>query len=275
MWLAGDMVLSTKETGDPRFEFHGKVGEMALETSTGDPRRNVDWARLGGILGITWIVLFLLGAFILQGDTPSRDDSIADIREYFVDDGGRYLLGDYLLGIAFTLFFLPFVVILRRVLAARGGWPDLLARVSLYAGVIAVVWGGIAGFFWGALALGADNPEVDDSSVRTLMELDAYAFSGLLLPIGLFMGAAGLSIWLSGALWRWLGIIGIIGFLGSYIGAAWPADGDEEGALAAVGIVGFVGIMIFVLITSINLLMKRDDSRSRPSRDDGIHAEER
>lgn len=248
---------------------------MAFEPSSGEPRRDVDWVRLGGILGIAWIVSFLLGAFILQADTPSRDDSIADIRQYFVDDGGRYLLGDYLLGIAFTLFFLPFVVILRRVLAARGGWPDLLARVSLYAGVIAVVWGGIAGFFWGALALGADNPEVDDSSVRTLMELDAYAFSGLLLPIGLFMGAAGLSIWLSGALWRWLGLIGIIGFLGSYIGAAWPIDGDEEGALAAVGIVGFLGIMIFVLITSINLLMKRDDSPSRPSRDGGIQAEER
>lgn len=232
---------------------------MALKPSTSDAQGHVDWTRLGGILGIAWIVSFVLGAFIIQGDTPSRDDSIADIRQYFADDGGRYLFGDYLLGIAFTLFFLPFVIILRRVLATREGWPDLLARISLYAGVIAVVWGGIAGFFWGALALGADNPEVEDSSVRTLMELDAYAFAGLLLPIGLFMGAAGLSIWLSGALWRWLGIIGIIGFLGSYIGAAWPIDGDEEGALAAVSIVGFLGIMIFVLITSINLLMKRDE----------------
>ncbi|MDQ3738244.1 MAG: hypothetical protein M3337_03650 [Actinomycetota bacterium] len=187
------------------------------------------------------------------------------VRQYFVDDGGRYLLGDYLLGIAFTLFFLPFVVILRQVLAAQGGWPELLARVSLYAGVIAVVWGGIGGFFWGALALGADNPEVDDSSVRILMELSTYAFAGLLFPIGLFMGAAGLSIWLSGVLWRWLGIVGIIGFLGSYIGAAWPIDGDEEGPLAAIGFVGgFLGIMIFVLITSINLLMKRDE-RAEPT----------
>ena len=232
---------------------------MALESSTPSARTDVDWARLGGILGIGWIVMFLLGAFLLQGDTPTRDDSVADIRQYFVDDGDQYLFGDYLLGLAFMLFFLPFVIILRRVLARTGGWAELLARISFYAGLIAVVWGGIAGFFWGTLALGAANAEVDDSSVRLLMEADAYAFAGLLLPIGLFMGAAGLSIWLSGALWRWLGIIGIIGFLGAYIGAAWPIDGDEEGPLAAVGIVGFLGIMIFVLITSINLLMRRDE----------------
>lgn len=78
------------------------------------------------------------------------------------------------------------------------------------------------------------------------------------VTIGLFLGAAGVSIWLSGVLWRWLGVIGVIGFLGSFIGAAWPIDGDDEGPLAGIGTVGFTGIMIFILITSINLLMKRD-----------------
>jgi hypothetical protein len=42
--------------------------------------------------------------------------------------------------------------------------------------------------------------------------------------------------------------------VGSFVGAAWPIDGDEEGGLAAMGILGFVGIMLFVVATSINLL---------------------
>ena len=229
---------------------------MAVQPSA--PGADQRWWRAGGLLGLAWAVLFVVGVFLIQGGTPSRDDSIAEIRRYFTEDRDAYLLGDYLVGVAFTLFFLPFLIVLRRVLATGRGWADLLARVALFAGVVAVVWGSTAAFFWGALAVGAaGNPEVDDSAVRVLMELDVYAFSGLLMPIGLFMGAAGLSIWLSRVLWRGLGIVGIVGFVGSYIGAAWPIDGDAEGPLAAVGIVGFAGILIFVILVSINLLVSK------------------
>lgn len=240
---------------------HWGVLVVEIQRSSREGRFIDQWWRVGGILGIVWLVLFIIGAFIIQGDSVERSDSIAEIRQYFVDDGDIYLLGDYLIGIAFVFFFLPFLIVLRRVLEAGGTWAALLARVALFAGVVGLIWGGIAGFFWGALAVGAaGNSEVDDSSIRTLMELDAYAFAGLFLPFGLFLGAAGASIWLSRVLWRWLGIIGLIGFLGALIGAAWPIDGDDEGALAGIGLIGYLAMMIFVLLVSINLLMQR----SRP-----------
>ena len=225
---------------------------------TSSQRPLEQWWRVGGILGIAWLVLFLIGGFILQSDAPERSDSVAQIRQYFVDDGDTYLLGDYLIGVGFTLGFLPFLIILRRVLESSLSWAALLARISLFAGVLAVIWGGAASTFWGALATGAaGNAEVDDSSVRTLMELNIYSFAGLLFPIGLFLGAAGASIWLSGILWRWLGIIGLVGFLCCIVGAAWPIDGDEEGALAVIGLIGLMVMLIFVLLVSINLLMLR------------------
>ena len=234
---------------------------VEIQRSSREGRFIDEWWRVGGILGIVWLVLFIVGAFIIQGESVERSDSIEEIRQYFVDDGDTYLLGDYLIGIAFVFFFLPFLIILRRVLEAGGTWAALLARVALLAGVVALIWGGISGFFWGTLAVGAaGNSEVDDSSVRTLMELDAYAFAGLFLPVGLMLGAAGASIWLSRVLWRWLGIIGIIGFIAALIGAAWPIDGDDEGALAGIGLIGYLAMMIFVLLVSINLLMQR----SRP-----------
>jgi hypothetical protein len=216
------------------------------------------WWRVGGALGLAWTVLFIIGAILIQGGTPSRDDSTAEIRQYFTDDADAYLLGDYLVGVAFILFFLPFLVILSRLLREGGGWADLLARVALFAGIAAVIWGGVAGFAWGTLAIGAaGNPEVDDSVVRTLMEMDTYAFTGLALPVGLFMGATGLSIWLSGVLWRWLGIIGIVFSVAAFIGALWPVDGDEEGALAAIGGIALIGISLFILLISIGLLMAK------------------
>ena len=218
------------------------------------------WWRLGGIFGIGWVLLFFIGGFALQGDSPSRTDSIESIRQYFTDDGDIYLAGDYLLGIAFIFFFLPFVVTLRWVLGSGEGWPPIWSWLSVVGGVIATIWGGIAGVFWGALAVGAaKNPEVEDTSVRTLMELDIYAFSGLGLPVALFIGAASIVILRTGVMWRWLAALGLISAVLMIIGAAWPIDGDEEGAIAIPGFIGFIGAALWILISSINLLMRTQE----------------
>ncbi|MPZ23482.1 MAG: hypothetical protein GEU28_08040 [Dehalococcoidia bacterium] len=215
------------------------------------------WWRIGGICGLAWAILFIVAAFILQGDSPSRDDSIEEIRQYFTEDDSVYLLGDYLLAFAFGLFFLVYLVILRRVLSAIDGWPAILATVALFAGALTIIWGAIAGFFWGALALGASNPEIDDSAVRTLMEIDTYAFAGLQFPLGVFLGAAGLNILLSGTLFpRWLGIIALVAAIGALIGAAWPIDGDDEGVIASIGLIGLLGALVFVVISSVLLLIR-------------------
>lgn len=60
------------------------------------------WWRLGGILGIGFIILFFVGGFALQGESPSYDDPITEVREYFTEDGDQYLIGDYILGLGFV-----------------------------------------------------------------------------------------------------------------------------------------------------------------------------
>ena len=74
------------------------------------------WWRIGGICGIVLVVLFVVGAIVLQGDTPTYDQSAAEIREFWADDGQRYLIGDYLIGIGFVIFFLAFLSALRGLL---------------------------------------------------------------------------------------------------------------------------------------------------------------
>ena len=83
------------------------------------------WWRFGGLDGIIWAVLFIIGAFVLQGDSPSRTDSIESIRQYWIDDGTRYLVGDFLISVAFMIFFTPYLIALRWFVGRGEGWPPI------------------------------------------------------------------------------------------------------------------------------------------------------
>jgi hypothetical protein len=229
-----------------------------VQQETGAPWWN-QWWKLGGVAGILWIVLFIAGAFILQGETPSRDDDIAEIREYFTDDAEQYLIGDYLIGLGFVFGFIPYLVVMRRVLGGGLNLPGMLSRIAFVGGILTVVMAAGASVFWGTLAVGAaESSEVDDSAIRIFMEADVYAFNTLVFFISLFLLAAGLSLWMTGVLNRWLGWIGIIGGIGGFIGAAWPIDGDEEGLISGIGLLSFIGILLFIIATSVALLMKKE-----------------
>jgi hypothetical protein len=217
------------------------------------------WWRIGGALGIAFTVVFLINIFI-SGEPPSRDDSIEEIRQYFTDDGDLYLITDYIGGLAFFVFFLPYLVTLRWVLGPSEGSPPIWSWLTVIGGVLMVAFGGAATVFWGALANGvAEHPEIDDSSIRLLMELDLYAFTLWGYTMALFTGAASIVILRYGGLWRWLGIVGLIAAVLNLISVAWPIDGDDEGAIAIFGFIGAPLTLLFVLGSSINMLMMKEE----------------
>jgi hypothetical protein len=217
------------------------------------------WWRVGGVFGIGFVVLFIIGPIILTGETPSRNDSIEEIRAFFQDDGQRYLVGDYLGGIAFLFFFLPYVVTLRWVLGSGEGWPPIWSWLTVVGGVCLVLIGGASAVAFGTLAISADNPEIEDTSVRLLMEMSTYSFTGIGFTMALFVASASLVILRTGVLWRWLAAIGLIAAVLLLIGAAWPIDGDEEGAIAIAGFIGAPIAALFVLLSSINMLMLKEE----------------
>lgn len=228
-------------------------------SSAGTNRIWPNWWKFAGIDGLIWAVLFIVGSFALQGETPSRTDSVESIRAYFLDDGDMYLAGDYVLAIGFVIFFLPYVIGLRWYLGSREGSPPIWSWMSFTGGVFATAIGAMAGVFWGALALTMErNPELDDSVIILLMDLDAYAYNLLQFGIALFIGSAGFIMLRTGALWRWPGLLGMIGAILFIIGAAWPIDGDDEGAIAIVGFIGFPLSLLFVLITSIGMILDKE-----------------
>jgi hypothetical protein len=217
-----------------------------------------NWWRFGGIDGIIWAILFFVGNGI-SGESPSRDDSVADIREYFTNDGDAYLTGDYILGIAFVIFFLPFVIALGYYLARAEGSPPIWSTMTLVGGIMAVAIAAAAGMAWGALALTMErNPDLDDATIMFLMDMDIYGYTLLNFGLALFVGSAGFAVFRTGLLWKWTGLLGILAAILLVIGAAWVIDGDDEGTLATITFPGYIGSAIFVLICSVGMIMRKE-----------------
>jgi len=218
------------------------------------------WWRVGGMFGIGFVILFIIGPVLLTGDTPTRDDSIEDIRKFYADDGEMYLVGDFIAGIAFTFFFLPYLVTLRWVLGSGEGWPPIWSWLTVLGGLSFLVVGGTSAVFSGALAISEGNPDViDDGGVRLLMEMGTYAFTGFTLTLGLFVASASLVVLRTGVLWRWLAGLGFLAAVLLVVGSAWPIDGDEEGALAVLGFIGAPLTLLWILISSIGMIMMKEE----------------
>ena len=108
------------------------------------------------------------------GVTPPYDDPIGEIREYWEDDGRRYLVVQYAGLLSMVIFLLPYMVALTTVLGRAEAGARLWSRVSLAGGVCFVAVTIAANWIWTALAIGADA--ISDDGMRTMMYLDAAAF---------------------------------------------------------------------------------------------------
>lgn len=240
-----------------------------MATQTTDPGRSgglsaflANTRRIGGIAGILFVVVFIAG-ILVQGDTPMLEDDADEIRAFFADsdDSNLYLVGDWLTGVAFVLFFLPFISALRSVLGPADPSGGMWARLAFIGGVLMLAFGAASSMAFGALAL-TQAEALDDSTLLFANGISQYGF-GSAVPLGMvaFLLPASLVIVASGVLWRWLGIFGLVLALLAIVGALWVVDGDQTSGLGILGILAFIGFGVWVLITSVGMLMA--DRRDR------------
>jgi hypothetical protein len=90
------------------------------------------------------------------------------------------------------------------------------------------------------------------------MDISAFTFSVFILGFGLFVGSAGFVIVRTGVLWRLLGALGLLVAALLIIGAAWPIEGDDEGVLATFGFIGLPLLLLFILISSIGMILRKE-----------------
>jgi hypothetical protein len=216
------------------------------------------WWRVTGAFGLGWFVLFVVGAIVLQGEPPPFDQPVAEAREFFAARGGRYLVGDYLAGLAFIFGFLPFVVGLRSLLGRAEGGLQIGSRLLLVAVVATVVVGDAATVFTDAMALAGGGAELDDSTIHALLVANAVAIAAIGLPMALLAFAAAAVVWMTGALPRWLAVVGAIAGVLHVAGAAFPIEGEPDGVLFTLRFLGLIAFALFVLLTSISMLTMRE-----------------
>lgn len=192
---------------------------------------------------------FIVGGVVLQGEPPAYDEPIAEVRDFFADDGQRYLVGDYIVNIAFVLLLLPLIVGLRGRLGAAEGCSDRLAA------------GGAATPFLDAVALASGGAQLEDSTIRALLYANAAAIAALGVPAALLTVSAAVVIWRTGALWRWLAPLGAIAGLLLVAGAAFPIAQDATGPLFTIRFTSFIAFAIFIVATSLSLVLTHDPSR--------------
>jgi hypothetical protein len=227
------------------------VNEMTGKALSAADAVGLRWWRLAGLFGLGWFVVFAVGAIVLQGEPPASNASLAEVRQFFTDNHTRFLVGDYLAGLAFLLLFLPFVVGFRSLLGTAQGGPQLAARLVLVGGLATVLVGDTATVFQDTLALGAANPELQDTTVRAFLYANAAAIAAIGLPAALFTFAASVVIWTTAVLWRWLAGVGVL----LAAGAAFPIADDPTGPLWTIRFLSFIALAVFVVSVSIGMLL--------------------
>jgi hypothetical protein len=210
--------------------------------------------RVAGVLGIAFNVLLLIGGPIIQGQMPTVNDDVQAIRAYWEHDGDRFLVGDLLVGIAIVLCFLPFVVALQSVLEPADRSGGMWRRMMLVGALVAVGLGGAGAMASGGLAL-LSAEGLNDSTLQFATRVEVYSHGGRDCGFALMLIAAAIVIAQSRVLWRWLAALAALTAVANIVGGLWLPDGDQGGTLAVFEFIGLIGMQIWVLVVSIQLLL--------------------
>lgn len=204
--------------------------------------------RIGGIAGIVFAVGFVVLGFTVYFDQPNFTDSIADIRDYFADNATARATTDWFSALLFVGGFLLFASALRSALQ-RSDQEGTWSRLS-FAGAVASVAIAGSGVFVSTFTLDGMD-QLSDGAVAAFVRADAVIY-GAILPWGFAVFLVGASVvMLRGSMFaRWFAWFGFATAAANAVGVLWPVDGDPEGALAIVGMVGFMAAMVWILFVA-------------------------
>ena len=199
------------------------------------------FAPLAGVL----FVLLVIAAVIVGGESPSADDSLQTVIEYFDGDRDSALAASIILSIA-VVPFLWFAGLLRSVLAAAEGPPTRLASTAWGGAVVLAV--GItllAGFTFVAADTVGDVPP---AVTQTYSVAQADLFFPVMVGATVFLLASGLAIVRSAALPAWLGWAAVV------LGIA--AITFSPAAFFAILL-----MLVWIVVSSVMLFQRGADTR--------------
>jgi hypothetical protein len=214
---------------------------MEPAVAVGRPRSVARWTVLGGAL---YVVLFVIGTFLIFNGTPSGDAAPAKVIKYYSDSGHRDRINIGWILIALAIFFLLwFIGALRRAVSAVDGEGILTAIVGIGGGVYAAL-----AFAAIAVEDGIKTMSDDTYQHRVFPELIHAAddvgwvmhASGA-IGLGAMIIAASLAFMWGGVWSKWAGWLGVV-----------------AGILSLASIVFFPQFLflLWILIVSVVMFMR-------------------
>jgi hypothetical protein len=198
--------------------------------------------NLAPLTGIAAVVLWCLSLFIVEGVTnpPSENATPERALAYFNEEEVGIFVSSFLFALG-SLLFLWFVGTLRAALVAAEGGVARVANIAFAAGVGLSLF---ALLFALPPSVGAFSKEtIGPSAAEALWYLDDVFFVAAQFTAIPLLVATGLVAWRTGALPRWLAVLGF----GVAVVLLFPLGGVF--ALA-------VGVPLWTLVTSV-LLWRR------------------
>src|SRR5215207_7714196 len=202
--------------------------------------------RWGGIAGIVFAVLFVVG-FLLVSDTPEGDESNAAWVRYFADSDNRRMIviGAIVWALA-VLAFLVFLGVLRERLRISSPGTAWISTVAFGSGLVFVAMLAVAGLGAGSVAASVefgDAPVVRDADV--LRTFESLGIGALVLfgaaAAGLLIITTSVAAGRSALFPRWLVVTGYV-----------------AGVIVLLGGLFFIPLVLFVLwILVVGIVMLR------------------
>jgi hypothetical protein len=211
-----------------------------------------NWDRIAGIAGLIFIVLLLASFF--TPETPAADTPADRMAATIIADASGHELSLFLAFLS-DILFLVFLAGLWSRLRRWEGVGGMFAGLFVIGG--AVFYSTILVSEGLYLALVKAATSADPSVLLPLAQLDNWVGAGTLpAAVAMLVGATG-AILTTRALPSWLGWLGAVTALLLLVSVAGVFEDDvDDGVLGFVGFGGFLLFMVWVLATSIMLLLK-------------------
>ena len=232
------------------------TGIVDAGTSRATTRTAPGWERYAWLAGILFVLAVLAESAIGLGVGINQNDSAAKIANTLADHKNRLVVVEGFCVVYAAMFPIYLWKLYDRLLHTDAEGSGALGSLLLVGGVLFVALHalsdiGIYGVLDGKLAtFGAQH----DHSVSYTLYLLTYAVDSVADVFGsLFAFAAGVLVFRSGVLPRWLGWVSILAAPLLFLQAF-----GLGGVIASFGLVldliGFVLLLLFVLVSSIILL---------------------
>jgi hypothetical protein len=186
------------------------------------------------LTGVAFVVL-VVAAFIVGGESPGTDDSVAEIVDYYKDKEGRTFAATALLAWG-AISYLFFVGVLRNVLRSAGEATAWLSAVAFGGGVVAAA--GMLSFAGFGFALADTADTASPVATQAVHILSSDFFFLLAGGQAALLIATGIVAIRTGALPTWLGWVALL------LGIASATPG---------GFFAFLLFLVWTLIVSVML----------------------